>query len=346
LKSGTGRDAGPLRVLLVGGTGFLGGHVARALLDQGHAVTVISRGKRPVPGGVAHLAADRQDGPALGKALEGRHFDFTVDFTAYDARDVEQLLLTPYASLGRYVLISSGQVYLVTQARREPSIEEDSEATLMAEPAAGTPDHGQWAYGMGKRRAEGALRALRDSHGVRGLVLRLPVVQGEGDGSLRLWSYLERMLDGGPLLLPDGGARFVRHVYSGDVARAVVTLAAREMPREAVYNIAQPNVVTVRDLLESVAAAAKLEPRFLDVAWDDLGAAGLDASFSPYASPWTSLVDPGRSAEWGFHGSRLDEYLPQVVRWHLEHRPERSHPGYAHRPKELELAKRVGGVRA
>src|SRR5436853_406386 len=82
--------------------------------------------------------------------------------------------------------------------------EEDAERPVSPEPAADIRDHAEWRYGVGKRRAERALSALRGTHGMRAMALRLPIVQGEGDPSLRLWAYLERLLDGGPILLPDG----------------------------------------------------------------------------------------------------------------------------------------------
>lgn len=335
-----------MRVLLVGGAGFLGGHIGRAFLEAGHEVSVISRGQRPIPPGVTHLQADRTDPARLGRLLEGQRFDFTVDLTAYDAADVERLLLIPYAALGRYVLISTGQVYLVTQNPPVPAAEEDSERPLKPEPEPGTNEHANWVYGMGKRRAEGALLALREMHGVRSVILRLPIVQGEADGSLRLWAYLERMLDGGPIVLPAGGTRPVRHVYAGDVAAAIVRLAGLPPPRFRVYNLAQPETVTLREFLTRIARAAGVEPRFVDASWDEIEAAGLDPSFSPYGGRWASVIDPARAAEWGFIGSRIDEYLPRVVQWHLQHRPPQSHEGYAQRAAELELAARLAAARS
>jgi nucleoside-diphosphate-sugar epimerase len=181
-------------VLLIGGAGFMGPHVARALLARGHDVTVLSRGQRPLPAGVRALAADRADAHALARALEGQRFDFTVDFLAFDAADVERLLLVPYAALGRYVMISTGQTCLVARGARPPYREEDSDRPVMPEPARDSADHVQWTYGVGKRRAEQFLLGLRGSHGMRALVLRLPIVQVEGVSSLRLWAWILRLL--------------------------------------------------------------------------------------------------------------------------------------------------------
>jgi nucleoside-diphosphate-sugar epimerase len=328
-----------LDVLLIGGTGFLGWHVARALTAAGHRVTALSRGRRNLPPGVKILVADRCDPASLARALEGQRFELTLDLLVYDAPDVEILLLVPHAALGRYVMVSSGQVYLVTEGCQPPYREEDADGPLIAEPSTGTLDLREWSYGVGKRRAEQRLLGLRGTHGLRAVALRLPIIQGEGDTSLRLWSYLERMLDGGPLLLPEGGSQLMRFVDAADVARAVVWLVTNPPPQGVVYNLAQPDVITLRQFLERLAAEAGLHPRFVEAPWDDVRAAELDDAFSPYAGKWRSLLDPARAAaDWGFEARRVEDYLPRVVRWHLENRPQSSHPGYAQRALEIELA--------
>lgn len=320
----------------------MGARAALAMAEAGHRVAVLSRHRVEGDGAIEQLVADRRDPTALANALEGKRFDFCVDFCAFDAADVEGLLLVPYAALGRYILISTGQVYLATEAPRIPYREEDNGFGLKPEPPIDSADHGQWSYGVGKRRAEGALFALRNSHGVRGLALRLPIIQGEGDPSLRLWAWLERMLDGGPVLLPGGGDNPTRFLYAGDVARALVMLLEGPPPREPAYNLAQPETVSRRDFLERVAAAAGLTPRFVDVDVDEIAAAGLPETFVPFGGRWASVLDPAlAAAEWGFSGTRLDDYLPRVVRWHLEHRPARSHDGYASRALEMKLAERL-----
>ena len=323
----------------------MGRWAARNLLGAGHRVTVLSRGWRDPVEGAAMLTADRRDMGGLAAALRDRRFDLTVDFLAYDDTDVERLATVPATALGRYVMISTGQVYLVGEGARPPFREEDAERPVRAEPPGGTRDHANWSYGVGKRRAEQALRGLRETNGLRGIALRLPTVQGEGDGSLRLWAYLERMLDGGRLVLPDGGERPTRFLYAGDLARALVRLAESPAPTGTVYNLAGPEIIRLREFLGRVAQAAGLEPRFVDAPWEECRAAGLDENFSPYAGAWNSILDPCRAVEeWGFLGTRVDEYLPLVVRWHLEHRPATSDTGYAQRASELALAARLAGV--
>jgi len=337
----------PLHILLVGGSGFLGGHAARGLLSQGHRVHLLSRGqRRPVPGTVA-LTADRRDAAGMAAAIGGRRFDLTVDFGLFDASDLDWLAGVAPASLGRLVMISSGQVYLVGAGATPPYAEEDDRHALMPEPPPDHPDHGQWSYGAGKRRAEQALQAIAEQRGFAAIALRLPTVQGEEDSSLRLWAWLERILDGGAVILPDGGRRQARYLYAGDLGHGLGRIATAPALRHTAYNLSQPDVMSLREFLERVAHAAGLGVRFLDATWEDCRVAGLEPGFLPYAGHWASVLDPARAeSELAFVGTRTADYLPRIVRWHLEHRPAKSHEGYAQRARELELAARLSAARA
>src|SRR5207249_3687484 len=150
---------------------------------------------------------------------------------------------------------------------RPPFRESDADALLMPEPAPGTRDHAEWAYGIGKRAAEAELARSAAARGSSALSLRLPVVQGEQDGrgSRRLWAWLERMLDGGPVLLPEGGRQVVRFVHADDVARCLLAFAtAAEWPDVPALNLAQPDEMTLREFLLRVASLAGNSPRFVD----------------------------------------------------------------------------------
>lgn len=336
-----------LRTLLLGGSGLLSRATLDAFLAAGHDVVAVSRGRRPLPehARLTTLVADRRDAGSLAAALAGQRFDLTADFLAFTGADVERLLAVETLEPGRLVMISSGQVYLVTADPRPPFRESDAKAPLMPEPAAGTRDHDEWAYGMGKRAAEVALRTGAARRGVPALALRCPVIQGEhdGDGSRRLWAWLERMRDGGPVLLPEDGAQRVRFLYAGDAARGLVALAGiARWPDEPALNLAQPDEPTLREFLERIASLAGLAPRFVPVGAAALAAAGLADTCAPWWGRWCSRPDPARAFEQlQFRTRATDDYLPSVVRAHLETLPTRSHPGYARRAEELALAARL-----
>jgi nucleoside-diphosphate-sugar epimerase len=173
------------------------------------------------------------------------------------------------------------------------------------------------------------------------------VVQGEADGSnsRRLWGWLERMRDGGPVLLPEAGVQRVRFVHARDAAAALVSLAERPAwPALPALNLAQPSECTLREFLEAVARLAGIAVRFVPVGADVLARAGLDEDCAPYWGRWCSRPDPSRAiGEFGLATQTVEEYLPGVVSAHLAQPPALSHPGYAHRARELALAARLIG---
>lgn len=327
-------DPLPTRVLLVGGSGLIGAPAARALLAAGHDVTVLTRGQRAVPTGAEALAADRQDPDSLARALSGRRFDMTVDLLGYTAADVLALLDAPAADLGRYVLISTGQVYLVAADPRPPFPASAATLPAMPEPAPDTRAHGNWTYGMGKRAAEATLLGREGA-----VALRLPIVQGIGDPSRRLWAYLQRLLDGGPVLLPDGGATPVRHVWAEDVARLLVELARGLRTPSPAYNVAMPDEPTLLELLRHAAALLGVDPSFYACTPEQLRGVGLSDALSPYSGPWCSRPEPVLAAkELGFKATLSAGWLPVVVRAHLQEADPEPHESYVGRDAERALA--------
>ena len=334
-----------LRVLVLGGSGLLGAPATRALLGRGHDVSVLTRSTRPIPTGAVPLVADRGDPIVLATLLAGRRFDVALDLLAYDGRDVARLFSVPELAIGRYLLISSGQVYLVSAERRPPFREEDGDLPAMPEPLEGSWDHGNWHYGVGKRDAERVARELHDRGATSTTILRLPVVQGAGDSTRRLGAYLQRLLDGGPLLLPGGGEDPVRFVWAEDVARAVVALTEGAPAPAPAYNLAQPDEPRLRDLVEAAAAVLGVRADIVGCDWGALTEAGLDRMVSPFSGRWCSRPDPTLARrDWGFVGAATEGWLPEVVRAHLAEIDPEPHPGYARRAAERALATRLAGA--
>jgi nucleoside-diphosphate-sugar epimerase len=329
-------------VLVMGGTRFMGYGLVWRLLAGGHQVTLLNRGLTPDPFGarVGRLRGDRTTSD-LARLLEGRRFDAAVDLTAYTGRDVAGALEALSAGgVGHYVLISTGQVYLVRADCPRPAREDDYEGPLMPAPST-TADRGEWEYGMGKRAAEDVLRAAWRARRFPGTVLRLPVVNGERDPTRRLESYLWRLLDGGPLLVPEGGgASPLRHVYARDVVRTIPSLLGRADTFGRAYNLCQEEAPTLPELLRLLARALGTEVRLVEVPLAELEGAGLTArGVSPFSSRWISYLDPARAkAELGFRATPLPEAMESIVASFLAHLPEHPPEGYAQRPRERELA--------
>ena len=329
-----------MHVLVVGGNRFVGYELAWRLLAGGHRVTLFNRGTRADPFGerVERLRGDRTKGD-LPRAVAGRRFDAVVDFALFRGEEAEETVSALGGGAGHYVMISTGQVYLVREPRPSPARETDYDGPLMAAPVA-PKDKEEWHYGMGKRAAEDVLARAWAEERFPSTRLRLPMVNGERDYHRRLEGYLWRLLDGGPLILPDGGERHVRHVYGGAVARAIADLLGRSETFGQAYNLAQDETPTLREMLTIAAELLGAPPRFVPLLGPDIEAAGLDvAAVSPFSGRWMSFLDPQRAkAELGFRHEPLREYLGRIVAAFLASPPAAPPPALARRADERSLA--------
>jgi nucleoside-diphosphate-sugar epimerase len=209
----------------------------------------------------------------------------------------------------------------------------------MAAPA-DAGDRGEWEYGMGKRAAEDVLQEAWRASRFPGTALRLPVVNGERDPTRRLESYLWRLLDGGPVLLPDGGAAKLRHVYCNDVVATLAAILGREDTFGRAFNLCQEEAPTLRELAEQLALLLGARPPLLETSAAQLAEAGLaPRAVSPFSSRWISHLDPSLArAELGFRATPLAQALASIVTAFLAHLPERPPDNYAGRPREIALA--------
>jgi nucleoside-diphosphate-sugar epimerase len=327
-----------MNILVIGGNRFMGRSLVWRLLFAGHRVTLVNRGQHGDPFGdrVERVVADRSS-DELDRALAGRGFDRAVDFAAFFGEDVRRLARVLGGRIGHTVMISTGQVYLVREGCPTPSCEGDYAGPVMAAPP--TPaDHEDWAYGIGKREAEDALAAASELPSTR---LRIPMVNGEGDPKRRLEGYLWRMLDGGPLLVP-GASAVARHVYRGAVVGAITAILEAPPMAGQVFNLAQAELSTVRELIERLAARVGVRHlELVELPAERLEAAGLSVrAASPFSSRWMSLLDPARAvAELGFVHPPLERYLDSIATSLLAHWPAEPPEGYRQRSAELALVR-------
>ncbi|WP_438000283.1 NAD-dependent epimerase/dehydratase family protein [Sorangium sp. So ce185] len=338
-----------MRVLVLGGTRFMGHFLVYRLLAAGHQVTLLNRGATPDRFGdrVARVRCDRA-ADDLAQALGGREFDAAVDFTAYAAADGRAAARALGGGrVGHYVMISTGSVYLVREGCPRPSRERDYDGPLLPEPE-GEEDRAAWAYGMDKRGCEEALAAAFRDDGFPATVLRIPMVNGERDPHRRLERYVARVLDGGPLLVPDGGGHAVRHVYSGDVVRAIVALLLVPSTFGQAYNLCMDETPTLSELLALIAELLGAPARLAPVASAALRARGIDpVAMSPFSDRWMSTLDPSRAkAELGFQHTPLRRWLETVVTSLLANPPSDPPPGYERRADEVSLAAEAGAGNA
>jgi nucleoside-diphosphate-sugar epimerase len=262
-----------------------------------------------------------------------------VDLAAYTGDDGRRIAALLAGRAGHYVMVSTGQVYLVREGCPRPAREEDYAGPVMARP--GDPaDVWDWEYGMGKRACEDALAEAWARDRFPATRVRIPMVNGQRDYLRRMEGYLWRLLDGGPLVLPDGGTHRVRHVYAGEVARFLCELLGRPATFGQAYNVAQEETPTLAELVARLRDLLGSRAEIVPVPSERLRAAGLDpVAVSPFSGRWMSFLDPARvRRELGFVHEPLDGYLGKIVASFLAHPPADRPEAYAHRDAERAAA--------
>ncbi|HWO89253.1 MAG TPA: NAD-dependent epimerase/dehydratase family protein [Gemmatimonadales bacterium] len=325
--------------LVIGGTRNLGPELVVALARLGDQVTVLNRGQTAaaLPGGVARLIADRGDPEAVRRALAGRSFDVVVDTTLYSGPDAHTIARLLGGRVGRYVMWSTGQVYLVRSGLTPPFREVDYEGPFAPEPPAARPREAeQWRYGVHKRAAEDALREAHEAAGFPAVILRMPMIHSVRDHYARIPNYVHRLLDGGPIVVPDEEALPIRHVCAGDVIAA--TLAAAERPvAGSAFNISQDESLAFESVLAEIAALCGSVLRLRRLPRATLEALDLLPACSPFSGRWMSVLDNHAARQaLGLAFTPMSAYLPGLVEA-ARQRSAAEVPGYEQRPRELAL---------
>ncbi|MFJ4094724.1 NAD-dependent epimerase/dehydratase family protein [Kitasatospora sp. NPDC089913] len=283
-----------MRLLLLGGTEFVGRAVAEAALERGWEVTVFHRGTHAAPEGARVLHGDRTAEGGLA-ALAAGEWDAVVDtWSAAPSvvRDSARLLA---GRVGRYAYVSSRSVYAYPTAAGA-----DESAPLVE----GSPDDGEMPYAESKRGGE--LAAL-DAFGDRALLIRAGLIVGPYENIGRLPWWLDRIARGGPVLAPGPRDLAVQFIDVRDLA--AWTLDAVEAGLGGPFDLVGPRGhTTMGELLEACAKATGAEP---ELRWTEPGAiarAGI--------APWVQLpfwVPPGELYD-TVHGADVSKALAAGLR--------------------------------
>jgi nucleoside-diphosphate-sugar epimerase len=311
------------------------------LLDQGFRVTVFHRGqtRAALPQAAHEVFGDRSHADQLLAALGDRSFDVVVDTTLYTGEDARAAARIFQSRVRRYIVLSTGQVYLVRSGLCRPFQEKDYKgATIPAPSVENALEYEEWRYGIDKRAAEDALMMAHREHSFPVTVFRLPMVNSERDHFHRIAGYLARLRDGGPILIPQGPHLKLRHVYGGDVVRAVLQRSTAKGGYGEAYNLSQDEEVSIEAFLEMLAGIAGTGLRVARAPRERLELDRLLPDCSPFSGAWMSTLDNRRSKqELGMTYAPLAEYLPRLVT--SIRSGARVPPGYSRRPLELQIAR-------
>lgn len=275
-----GKTTKPLRILILGGTGYTGPYQVRYALARGHKVTVFNRGKThpgELPKEVEQLIGDRN-----GKldALKGRQWDVVIDVPTtlpVWVRDAAQVLK---GNVDRYVFISTISVYADTS---KPGMDET--APTHKYEGADAMKETQESLRASNFRLYGPLKALSEQEAEKWfpgktLVIRPGLIVGPGDPTDRFTYWPVRIDRGGEILAPGNPTDPVQFIDARDLAEWIIRMA--EQGETGTYNATGPRSrLTMAEMLYGIKAVTTSEARFT---W-------VDASFleAQKVRPWADM---------------------------------------------------------
>jgi nucleoside-diphosphate-sugar epimerase len=270
-----------------------------------------------------------------------------VDTPLYKGAEAEAVVKLLRDRVGHYIFLSTGQVYLVREGLERPFREDQYEGRLMPAPKQNTYGYEEWQYGMDKRQAEDSLRAAWEAHRFPYTSLRLPMVNSERDHFNRLYAYVLRLKDGGPILAPSTPNYPLRHVYGKDVVGTILRLIETGGGKGKAYNVSQDETISLDHFLALVADIMGVELNVVRVKRDVLEANGFLPDCSPFSERWMSELDNTLSkTELGMTYMPIRTYLEKIVTYYNETPPPLP-VGYKRRRAELLLhSQLVEGIQA
>jgi len=334
-----------MQVLVIGGSRFIGRAVVQRLLMDGHRVTLLNRGQTPDLFGsrVSRVVGDRSDPDILQRALVRREFDVVIDMIAFREEDTQRAADRLAGRIGHFIHISTASVYLVRDVIHCPFREEDVAGRLAARSETSSSS---WLYAYHKRRCEQVLQLLWEKDQFPYTALRLPMVVGPDDYTERSQAYLERLADGGPILLPDGGLNSWGFLWVHDVAETVAANLMNANTFGRAYNVAQREIVSLRQFVETAARALGRRPPLVSVPTEWLGRLNLGTAFSPYSHDHDIVLDiSAAQRDLLFEPTPFPVWCEQLVahfRANWNGSPSRL---YATRPLELRLVQELAQLR-
>lgn len=234
-----------MKILLIGGTGVLSSAVTAEALRQDIYVTMINRGNRPIPAGVEHIKADRNEYGKIGKVLQGRHFDAVMDYLLFSDEDTRRSVEFYTQFTKQYFYISSCAVYNTKELAGKMGDEESPKVLPV------------WSYSVNKWASEQMIMRLFENKDAHYTIIRPCVTYGDTRIPYGIspqygyhWTLCARILNGKPIIRWNGGVNRCNMMRVEDFAVGVVGLINNPKAYNEAFNICGDETPSFNDVLK------------------------------------------------------------------------------------------------
>jgi nucleoside-diphosphate-sugar epimerase len=272
-----------MRVLVVGGTGFVGLHAVLDFTAQGYDIVALNRGRHieRLPNGVKTLVADRHDAAAVKAALSRESFDACLDTCGYRDDDVRIVLDALGGRCGRYVFCSTVSVYDESALHVVP-VRENA-------PLIETCERDEFPYNYGYKKVLCERAAFNGP--TPAVVVRPSFIYGPDNPLYREAYWFDRVLRDRPIFVPGGGLALSQMGHVDDLARAFrICLDSPKVAGNA-YNVSSPVGHTAQGIAVAVARATDRTVELIHVNRHEYEALEAEGARYPYFVDAHDLAD-------------------------------------------------------
>jgi nucleoside-diphosphate-sugar epimerase len=318
-----------MRVLIIGGTRFIGWHISSGLIRMGHSICVFHRGSTPLEGleGASEILGEKENLPSYRDRFRDFHPEVVIDCIGYTEADGRKLIETFAGWIPRLIFLSSCDVYRA-HAVLHRSTEDPVQATPLTEDSPlrtnvfpyrkYASDPQDWRYDYDKILVEKMLLVQPE---LQTTIFRLPAVHGPRDYQLRVWEYLRKIEAGRKvILLPETFSNwFWGRGYVENIAAAISHFLSKETTSSAIFNLGDPVALSQKEWVEQIAEIAGWTGEIMTIPDEQLS----DPLRPPYnfAQNWTIDATRFRSAMEFKEGITLEESLRKTVAWYRANQP-------------------------
>jgi nucleoside-diphosphate-sugar epimerase len=327
-----------MRILVIGGTRFMGPYVIRNLCAAGHEISIFHRGQTgaELPDGVREILGNRDRLLEYANHFQQLSPEVVLDMVVWHEQHARDLMTTFTGIAKRVVVASSQDVYQSfgrlnkrEDGEIDPSpITENSPLRTKLYPYRGeTPraedDPQSWLDRYDKIPAE---RVVLNHPELSGTILRLPAVYGPHDYRHRMFPYLKRMLDGREaILLDEREARWRwTHGYVENVCDAIALAVTDSRASGRIYNVGEPFALSSAERIGQIAQAANWHGRIVTLPCERVP----EKLRGDINADQDIVVDTSRIRQELGYSEHIDlaEAFQRTIAWERDHFPEKIDP--------------------
>ena len=226
-----------MRILIMGGTRFIGVYLTKELVKQGHEVVLFNRGNKPAPiEGIKQIHGDRKDATQLKEKLASENFEAIFDNNGRELSDTQPLIEIFKDQLKHFVYVSSAGVYL--KSGQMPHIEGDE-----VDPNS-------------RHKGKFATESYLEKSGIPWTSIRPSYIYGpQNYNDLEAW-FFDRIVRNRPIPIPSNGLHITQFGHIQDLVTAMAAVLGNEQAIGQIYNISGQRYVTFDGLAKACAVAA------------------------------------------------------------------------------------------